>query len=111
MRRRLPSCPVRPADGQRRRSLPPVQHHVARERLPVRVAAEPPGNARGGETPIPEGQFVWRVFSTRGFYAGAIVLPIEAAQPYWIEDGRIIATRRDSLGVATIESYLLTPPT
>jgi hypothetical protein len=51
------------------------------------------------------------VFSTRGFYAGAIVLPIEAAQPYWIEDGRIIATRRDSLGVATIESYLLTPPT
>jgi len=63
-----------------------------------------------GETPIPENQFVWRVFSTRGRYAGAIVLPHGTAQPYWIEDGRLMATRRDSLGVATIDSYLLTPP-
>jgi hypothetical protein len=63
-----------------------------------------------GERPIDEGHFVWRVFSVRGHYAGAIVFPAGAAQPYWIEPGRITATRRDSLGVATIETYRIEPP-
>lgn len=63
-----------------------------------------------GEPPIPDDQRVWRLFSPTGAYAGAVVFPEGVAQPYWIEPGRIVATRRDSLGVATIVSYLLTPP-
>lgn len=63
-----------------------------------------------GEPTIPEDQKVWRVFSPGGAYAGAIVLPPGVAQPYWIEPGRVIATKRDSLGVATIVSYRLAPP-
>jgi len=63
-----------------------------------------------GERRIPEGQTVWRVFSTTGEYAGAIVLPAGIAQPYWIEPGRIIATYRDEFGVATIQEFRLDRP-
>jgi hypothetical protein len=63
-----------------------------------------------GEPRIPKDQVVWRVFSVRGGYAGAIVFPQGVNLPYWIEKGRIVATRRDALGVATIETYELQPP-
>jgi hypothetical protein len=64
-----------------------------------------------GEPEIPQGQMVWRIFSVHGHYAGAIVFPEGVAQPYWIENGRIVGTHRDELGVATIESYEVHPPT
>ena len=63
-----------------------------------------------GEPRIPRGQVVWRVFSVKGAYVGSILFPEGVAQPYWIEGERIVATRRDTLGVATIESYRLTLP-
>ena len=63
-----------------------------------------------GEPPIPEDQWVWRVFSTRGRYVGAIVLPPSTRLPYWIEPGRITATQRDSLGVATLVTLRIAPP-
>jgi hypothetical protein len=62
-----------------------------------------------GEPRIPEGRIVWRVFSITGHYAGAILFPEDVALPFWIDGDRIIATHRDSLGVATIESYRLDP--
>ena len=61
-----------------------------------------------GEDGLPD--FVWRVFSVRGWYAGTIVLPKGAAMPFWIEPGRIVAVRADSLGVASIESYRIRSP-
>lgn len=61
-----------------------------------------------GEDDLPD--FVWRVFSTRGSYAGTIVLPEGTALPFWIEPGRIVGVRADSLGVASIESYRVEPP-
>ena len=64
-----------------------------------------------GEPSILPGHTVWRVFSVHGYYAGAIVFPEGVAQPYWIENGRVIATHRDELGIATIQSYRLSPPT
>lgn len=63
-----------------------------------------------GEPRIPPDQMVWRTFSITGSYEGAIVLPTGVAQPYWVEPGRIIATKRDSLGIATIVSYRLVRP-
>jgi hypothetical protein len=63
-----------------------------------------------GERRIPTGQMVWRVFSTKGEYAGAVVLPPGVAQPYWIEPGRVLATYRDELGVATIQEFRLVRP-
>lgn len=63
-----------------------------------------------GEPRIPSAQIVWRVFSTRGAYAGSIIFPEGVAQPYWIDGDRVVATRRDPLGVATIESYRLRFP-
>ena len=63
-----------------------------------------------GEPRVPDGQFVWRVFSLSGRYAGTIVFPPGVALPYWIGDGRVIATHRDEVGVATIQAYRLTPP-
>lgn len=64
-----------------------------------------------GEPRITAGQMVWRVFSTRGKYRGVIVLPPGVAQPYWIESGRIVATHRDELGVASIQQFRLVQPT
>ncbi len=63
-----------------------------------------------GEPRIPAGQVVWRIFSIDGTYAGALELPPGVAQPYWIEEGRVIATHRDDLGVTTIQTFRLTPP-
>ncbi len=63
-----------------------------------------------GEPPIPSGQLVWRIFAVDGRYLGAAILPPGFAQPYWIEGERVIGTRRDSLGVATIEAYRLKRP-
>jgi hypothetical protein len=61
-----------------------------------------------GDEGLPD--FVWRVFSTTGSYAGAIVLPEGVALPFWIEPGRIVGIQRDSLGVASIASYRVAPP-
>ena len=55
-----------------------------------------------GEPRIPLSQtfkrVVWRVFTTGGRYAGTIVFPDGVLQPYWIERGRVIGTKRDELG-------------
>lgn len=67
-------------------------------------------SASAGEPPIPSGQLVWRIFAVDGRYLGAAVLPPGFAQPYWIEGERVIGTRRDALGVATIEAYRLKRP-
>lgn len=66
--------------------------------------------APGGEPRIPQGRVVWRVFSVRGGYAGSILFPEGVAQPYWIEGDRIVATQRDSFGVATIVSFVVRLP-
>jgi hypothetical protein len=63
-----------------------------------------------GEQHISEGQTVWRLFSTRGEYSGAVVFPTGIAQPYWIERGRVIATHRDAFGVVTIQQFRLVEP-
>lgn len=63
-----------------------------------------------GEPRIPDGQFVWRVFSLTGEYAGTIVFPEGVALPYLVEPGRITGTHRDALGVATIETYRVSGP-
>jgi hypothetical protein len=63
-----------------------------------------------GEPRIPRDHMVWRIFSVAGSYEGAVVLPAGVAQPYWTEPGRLIATHRDSLGIATIMSYRLERP-
>lgn len=67
-------------------------------------------SAVAGEPPIPEGRIVWRVFSVGGGYRGAILFPDGFAQPYWIQRNHLVGTRRDGLGVATIELYALYPP-
>lgn len=63
-----------------------------------------------GERRISEGNTVWRIFSTRGAYAGAVVFPAGIAQPYWIERGRVIATHRDEFGVVTIQQFRVVKP-
>lgn len=63
-----------------------------------------------GEPAIPEGSVVWRLFTVHGEYRGAIAFPEGFAQPYWIERDRLIGTRRNELGVVTIETYRLHPP-
>lgn len=68
------------------------------------------GSTPAGEPRIPRGQIVWRLFTVTGHYAGAVVFPPAFANPFWIEDGRVVGTRRDSLGVATVESYRLSAP-
>jgi hypothetical protein len=63
-----------------------------------------------GEQRIPAGKTVWRIFTTRGGYAGTVVFPDGITQPYWIEQGRVIATHRDEFGVATIQEFQLNRP-
>lgn len=63
-----------------------------------------------GEPPIPSGQRIWRVLSVTGDYAGVVRFPTGFGYPYWIEEGRVLGIRRDELGVASIESYRLSPP-
>ncbi len=63
-----------------------------------------------GEPRIGEHDFVLRVFSVRGAYEGALVLPSGVGPPFWFETGRLVATHRDSLGVATVVAYRLSKP-
>lgn len=67
-------------------------------------------SAIAGELAIPESSVVWRLFTVHGEYRGAITFPDGFAQPYWIERDRLVGTRRDDFGVATIEAYRLQPP-
>lgn len=63
-----------------------------------------------GEPPIPPGRRIWRLFSVTGGYRGTIAFPEGFGYPYQVEDGRVTGVRRDSLGVAIIESYRIAPP-
>lgn len=63
-----------------------------------------------GERRIPENQTVWRIFTSRGRYVGAVVFPEGTAQPYWIEKGRVIASHRDEFGVVTIQEFRMSRP-
>jgi hypothetical protein len=63
-----------------------------------------------GEARIPQNTRIWRIFSVRGRYLGALVLPTGAGPPYWNDGERLMAVQRDSLGVATIVVYRLEPP-
>lgn len=63
-----------------------------------------------GEPRIPRDTRVWRIFSVRGHYLGALVLPPGVGPPYWNDGERLMALQRDELGVATIVVYRLEPP-
>ena len=63
-----------------------------------------------GDPAIPAGRRIWRLFTTTGRYAGTVHLPAGFGFPYRSERGRLIGIRRNELGVATIESYLMIPP-
>lgn len=53
---------------------------------------------------------VWRMFSVRGEYAGVLRLPPGFGYPYQFDGDRLVGVTRDSLGVATIEAYILVEP-
>ncbi len=66
--------------------------------------------APAGEPRIPRDTRVWRIFSVRGHYLGALVLPPGVGPPYWNDGEHLMALQRDELGVATIVVYRLEPP-
>jgi len=63
-----------------------------------------------GEARIPMDTRVWRIVSVQGHYLGSLVLPLGVGPPYWTDGERLLAVRRDSLGVATIVLYRLQAP-
>lgn len=74
------------------------------------VLAQTRNTTNAGEPLIPSGQWVWRVFSVQGDYRGAIVWPPGFALPFWREDGHVTGVLRDDLGLATIQTYRISPP-
>jgi hypothetical protein len=58
---------------------------------------------------IPRGQIVWRMIDMRGRPVGALAFPI-GFDPWYASAGRVVGVKRDSLDVATIQVWTLTPP-
>jgi hypothetical protein len=57
---------------------------------------------------IPVGKIVWRMIDMRGRPAGSLAFPT-GFDPWYASAGRVVGVMRDSLNVATIQIWSLSP--